>query len=819
MKNLLYFFALLLITTSVNAQIASDYWRPTLGPTAGSINGLTVDSLDRLYVSTGGDGVLQSTDHGVHWNGFNKGLRVLPMRDVESSTIEYGTGNPIAYVYGLSQRGEVMRRLFTGTATDDEWHYLPRLLYVKSATDTFWADRLDINQLMTYRAGYIFLATNQFGVLRSKNHGDDFDQPTSLRTPTPDSLVTYMAADRITGDIYAISYSNIFHQSNQLKWTPHLSVSHDSGTTWQRLPSVPPNPVYMQNMVIADDGSILIGYHTNVENEDRVYRSSDHGQTWKSVFQIPIAREKGIDAMIHARKGPDIYLNSHGPTYCSSDYGATWEIRNPEKAGEETFHMVSDTSNVIFQCAIPDGVIRLDSLRGVGSDTMFFMDKYCAVQHMDGGISVNSQGTIFSMSQFNMYRSRDKGQTWYNLPTELDEVQFPYWTIDHHDRLFFGSYFGLFRSTDDGETFDMVIKSNPNGALPADRLNQVVFHGANEKDELFVSSQTDPQGTHADGLPWFVRSRDHGETWTRLNNGQLFGIPSIETINACDFSHSTNTSYDTIYASGNSPLIYRSTNDGDNWEVICRDSAISSINQFLCHPDGSVFRLQSGSGPLSGLYHSVDGGVKWTKVFPPDSLVIADYSPVKPLLLDRRGRVIINTFDFSPGGVVQDSISYSGFYLSTSKDFTEWTNVSSGCIAHDWYANRPLNCSQTTQDFKTGYYYTTTRGRSVFASNKPDFNLPEGVPNHPLALSVSEPKNFPNPFTKHTSITFDIPHSGNVKVTVYDIMGRTIEVLAHRNFIEGTHTLEFSTDVPSGEYMVVLETSAGAISHWMTVTK
>src|SRR3981081_1840916 len=75
---------LILAGNSLSAQIL---WKQTRGPWDGSTNSLTVDSLQRIYVCTGGDGILRSTDHGVTWHGYNRGLRILPMRWVESSTL------------------------------------------------------------------------------------------------------------------------------------------------------------------------------------------------------------------------------------------------------------------------------------------------------------------------------------------------------------------------------------------------------------------------------------------------------------------------------------------------------------------------------------------------------------------------------------------------------------------------------------------------------------------------------------------------------------------------------------------------------------
>jgi photosystem II stability/assembly factor-like uncharacterized protein len=810
MKKLIL-IAFCLLSGGTSTLFAQNSWTPLGGMTSGSTNNITVDSLNRIYVCTGGDGVLQSTDGGLTWHGFNQGLRVLPFRMLESSTIEYGGPNgTVAYVYGASQRNEIMRRLFNTTSQDVHWEYLSNIVN----QDTVHNSTPVIEQIMTNHKGYLYLATASFGVLRSRDHGETFDKIPSLSAPIPDSFVVCMAINRMNQDLYAISQSNVKGQHNPDKWINHISYSTDDGTSWLRLPTLPPYPVYIRKILIADDGSILLGYQVNIYDTTKVYRSTDMGQTWTGVLFGPIGHHIEVDALFHAVKGHDLYVNLHGPTYRSTDNGASWHIRNPEKKGEETFWVACDTNNKIFQTAIPDGVYRLDDDGLVMND----MNADLAVQHLDGGITVDSKGRIYSCSQFNMYRSTDQGKSWYNLPTELDEAQFPYFITDQRDNVYYNDYYGMHRSTDYGETFKDIIGADPNQTLPAYKLNQVWCMGANVKDEIFASSQSDPKGTHQTPDPWFVMSQDHGDTWKRLNNADNTngGIPKNESIYCFDFSK---TNGDTIYASSNT-VIYRSINHGVNWEIVKNDTSVNGMRQIICHPDGSVFRCQGGGGSTDGIFRSVDGGVNWTKVFPNDnSMIIPDYSQVVPMLLDRNGRILVSVWDYSPGGIFPDGTStHTGIWMSTNSDFTQWKQFSDGIIGDDWYTDRYLNVSQVGQDRNTGYYYANSRGRSVFKSTYPDFVA--GVPRSPMPISMNEPKNYPNPFAKITEISFTTSHEGNVKISLYDVMGRFIRVIENEYMEAGKHTLTFNSNgMSSGQYMIMVQSGTEVTNHWMTVTK
>jgi surface antigen len=68
-------------------------------------------------------------------------------------------------------------------------------------------------------------------------------------------------------------------------------------------------------------------------------------------------------------------------------------------------------------------------------------------------------------------------------------------------------------------------------------------------------------------------------------------------------------------------------------------------------------------------------------------------------------------------------------------------------------------------------------------------------------------QNYPNPFNPTTTIEFDIPERSNVKLVVYDILGREVETLIDKELEPGKYKLNFTaTDLPSGVYFYTLRT-------------
>jgi len=50
-------------------------------------------------------------------------------------------------------------------------------------------------------------------------------------------------------------------------------------------------------------------------------------------------------------------------------------------------------------------------------------------------------------------------------------------------------------------------------------------------------------------------------------------------------------------------------------------------------------------------------------------------------------------------------------------------------------------------------------------------------------------QNYPNPFNPTTTINYDVPQNGKVKMVIYDLMGREVRILMHHDLLAGYHTL------------------------------
>jgi len=63
--------------------------------------------------------------------------------------------------------------------------------------------------------------------------------------------------------------------------------------------------------------------------------------------------------------------------------------------------------------------------------------------------------------------------------------------------------------------------------------------------------------------------------------------------------------------------------------------------------------------------------------------------------------------------------------------------------------------------------------------------------------------NYPNPFNPTTTVPFDLPEASIVKITIYDLTGRRVALLADGSYHAGSHTLTFDgSRLPTGVYFI-----------------
>jgi hypothetical protein len=127
------------------------------------------------------------------------------------------------------------------------------------------------------------------------------------------------------------------------------------------------------------------------------------------------------------------------------------------------------------------------------------------------------------------------------------------------------------------------------------------------------------------------------------------------------------------------------------------------------------------------------------------------------------------------------------------------------------FVNR-IGCTSTTRT-------VTIKGEGL---DKIDFVLEKvSKPNSSIkANDFFVSQNFPNPFNPTTLISYYIPWSGNVKLTIYNSVGQVVKELVNGYKESGSYKIEFDgSALSSGVYFYKLDSKGNSITRKMTLVK
>jgi hypothetical protein len=119
--------------------------------------------------------------------------------------------------------------------------------------------------------------------------------------------------------------------------------------------------------------------------------------------------------------------------------------------------------------------------------------------------------------------------------------------------------------------------------------------------------------------------------------------------------------------------------------------------------------------------------------------------------------------------------------------------------------------SSTTHTYITsGYYIATliaTNSNGCTATSKSD-TITILITDIIEAANYFKLDIYPNPFTEYTNITYTLDKSSNVKVEVYDVVGRLVSILINHSQTVGEYKVRFDNSInPAGIY--ILKMTAG----------
>jgi hypothetical protein len=130
-------------------------------------------------------------------------------------------------------------------------------------------------------------------------------------------------------------------------------------------------------------------------------------------------------------------------------------------------------------------------------------------------------------------------------------------------------------------------------------------------------------------------------------------------------------------------------------------------------------------------------------------------------------------------------------------------------------SNGNLGAIVVWQDFRNGNnfdIYETGFNTSGFVA------IENGGSIIPDIFSLSQ--NYPNPFNPSTKISYQLPNAGNVKISIYDALGKNVSVLVNESQNAGNYNVEWNAgNLPSGVYIYKIEAGSFTDSKKMILVK
>lgn len=160
-------------------------------------------------------------------------------------------------------------------------------------------------------------------------------------------------------------------------------------------------------------------------------------------------------------------------------------------------------------------------------------------------------------------------------------------------------------------------------------------------------------------------------------------------------------------------------------------------------------------------------------------------------------------------------LNNSGFEIERKSSSTSWTKI--GFVPGHGTTSEAKNYSYSDNNLGTGNY--SYRLKQVDFDGTSEYSkVVEVEIETPNNFELSQ--NYPNPFNPTTSIKFNLPEAGNVKLTVYNLLGQEVKSLVNGFRTAGTYTINFdASKLSSGIYLYKIEMNNFTQVRKMTLLK
>jgi len=377
------------------------------------------------------------------------------------------------------------------------------------------------------------------------------------------------------------------------------------------------------------------------------------------------------------------------------------------------------------------------------------------------GLSVANGNILTEFRGCEIIRTTNGGISWLRVLLDSNLRARSFYFFDENTGFLAGGMYldegQLYKTTNGGLNW-----SNDTFPIPSSSLGNVVF--------------TNNNTGYAGAIKGVFKTTNSGNNWIRILEISLV-VPPIAPAKVCFLDENTGFYiWDTM-------SVYKTINAGFNWQL----TTISS-NKFL--RDIRFLNFSTGfiAGDGGNLFKTTDQGTSWNLQTVP---VTQNFYSI-----------------FFPNGFT-GYVTAEHTVLKTTNSGNLWFTVF-GLPADTLFSSFFLNANTGYVCGDDGRIYKTTTG-GVLGIPKVSNEIPE---------SFFLYQNYPNPFNPTTNIKFDIAKATDVKISVYDAIGREVETIVNEFISPGIYEVQwYAVKFSSGIYFYKILTNEYTFVKKMSLIK
>ncbi len=784
--HLVISFMLNLIVISFSFPI-DGYWIKSNGPEGGPIQSIIFRG-DIVYCG-GVGGLYRSTDSLKSWEFV--GLEGLHIREMAQDDKYIYIGGYYG-CYRYDPKLDVFDKIFEGT------------------TQTI----VLIDSILLIGTDYypgIYRSTNHGRTLEESNEGiDNYDIEKMFVTSQKTILASAMGAAGLDvfrsvdgglswkridtnpsawafadiGELYKILYA--YKPQNYAK----VWLSYDDGLTWQ----IPPGATAPSDHILAlhvDPTGLYVSSAKYGTDTRGIFKSNNIGRSWKQI-------NEGIlngDIFFITRHGNYHYLGGQDGVYVKPVNSEKWERRSNGLLNT-TIHAIEYYQGKLFIATHGLG-LQASSDNGktwqkidLPEDRLYVFDVHPTGDHL---IVIASKDPFYPWYGM-VYLSSDGGKTWKGINNGFDTGLIKR-IVGNEKFLVAVTEYGLFVSWDLGDNWQKITNGVP--------------HNFNASDAAVMDSIA----ILINGTSSVLRTEDYGRTWQSIYVRNLSG--ECAAIIGKNF----------YVGNGMVNHVFESTDLGMTWHELKVPLFNARVQDFA--GDGKhIFVALSGGG---GVIASSDSGKHWSVIdrnltlknvysllYKNGILYAGTYGGSLQIFVDT-GKPVSLLYPSPNSLITKRSVTfiwkkYFGvseyrFQLAENPDFKNL--VVDVSVPDTFYFVNKLKYNQE-------YYYRVSIV-TPYWNNR--FSPVVGFRTAPPKDFILE-QNYPNPFNESTSIIYHVPRKSQVKIAIYDVLGREAETLVDQISDAGTYQINFNaSNLTSGIYFYILEAPNTLIAKKMLLVK